>query len=70
MSIERKRLIRALIPPAAVALLRFGGGGVLAPVGMGWRWGPRVALGFFSMGPVWVSAGRLSRPFCVSLLHL
>ena len=46
MSIERKRLIRALIPPAAVALLRFGGGVVLSWFDMGWRCGPRYVMDF------------------------
>ena len=46
MSIERKRLIRALIPPAAVALLRFGGGVVLSWFDMGWRCGPRYIMDF------------------------
>lgn len=41
MSAERKQLILALTPPAAVALLRFGGGVVLSWFGMGWRCGPR-----------------------------
>ena len=41
MSVERKQLILALTPPAAVALLRFGGGALLALFDMGWRCGPR-----------------------------
>ena len=41
MGAERKRLILALTPPAAVALLRFGGGALLAWFDMGWRCGPR-----------------------------
>ena len=41
MKLEHKRLLRAAIPPAAVALLRFGGGVVLSWFGMGWRCGPR-----------------------------
>lgn len=60
MSIERKRLIFALIPPAAVALLRFGGGAVLALFGMGWRCGPRYAMDFILMGLMLVTAVRLT----------
>ena len=50
MKLEHKRLLQAAIPPAAVALLRFGGGAVLALFGMGWRCGPRYAMDFLLMG--------------------
>ena len=61
MKLEHKRLLQAAIPPAAVALLRFGGGAVLALFGMGWRCGPRYAMDFLLMGLILVTAVRLTR---------
>lgn len=61
MKLEHKRLLQAAIPPAAVALLRFGGGAVLELFGMGWRCGPRYAMDFLLMGLMLVTAVRLTR---------
>lgn len=61
MSVERKQLILALTPPAAVALLRFGGGALLALFDMGWRCGPRYTMDFLLMGLMLVTAVRLTR---------
>lgn len=55
---KNKQLLRAAILPVSVALLRFGGGILLAQFNMGWRCGPRYTMDFILMILLVVTAFR------------
>lgn len=58
MKTKNKQLFRAAILPASVALLRFGGGTLLAQFNMGWRCGPRQTMDLILMILLAVTAFR------------
>lgn len=58
MRAKNKQLLRAAILPVSVALLRFGGGALLAQFDMGWRCGPRYTMDFILMVLLVVTAFR------------